>query len=58
MTHTIPKLDRYEQFVYDDLTAKGVESERVLNVLINSVEGDYSQLSTGLNQWRLENDIH
>lgn len=41
-------LDPYEQRIYDDLTRKGMESNRVLEIMINSVEGDYSQLSKGL----------
>jgi hypothetical protein len=48
MQNTLPKLDPYEQKVFNDLTSKGMESERALKVLINNVEGDYSQLSKGL----------
>lgn len=47
----VPKLDLYETQVYNDLTSKGIEPDRVLKVLINSVEGDFSQLSTGLREY-------
>lgn len=54
---TILKLDLYEQKVFNDLTAKGTAPERVLNVLINSVEGDYTQLSAGLLAYGKERGI-
>ena len=51
------KLDLYEQQVFDDLTGKGVEPENVLRVLINTVEGDVSQLSEGLKEYAIKNNL-
>lgn len=45
------KLDPYEQFVFKDLTSKGHAPDYALNVMINSVEGDHSQLSPGLKSY-------
>lgn len=50
-------LDLYEQRVYSDLLRKGVSEERALQVLINTVEGDYSQLSDGLLNYAVENKL-
>lgn len=50
-------LDLYEQRVYSDLLRKGVSEERSLQVLINTVEGDYSQLSDGLLNYAVENKL-
>lgn len=52
-----PSLDLYEQRVYSDLLRKGVSEERALQVLINTVEGDYSQLSDGLLNYAVENKL-
>ena len=51
------KLDHYEQHIYNDLTSKGIDHDRALRVLINSVEGDYSQLSKGLYKYGKEKGI-
>ena len=45
------KLSLYEQHVYNDLTMKGIDHDRALRVLINSVEGDYTQLSRWLKKY-------
>lgn len=50
-------LDPYEQHVFDDLTGKGLEPERALKVLINTVEGDISQLSEGLKEYAVKNKL-
>jgi len=52
-----PKLDLYEQQVYNDLTNKGIEPQRVLRLLINKVEGDYTQLSKGLLKYAKSNGL-
>ena len=41
-------LDIFERMQYEDLLSKGMSKENVLQILINNVEGDYSQLSDEL----------
>jgi hypothetical protein len=41
------KLDNYETFVFNDMIKKH-NKETVLEILINNVEGDFTQLSPGL----------
>lgn len=43
----ISNLDDYEKMRYDSLT-KSVSKEKALQILINDVEGDYTQLSPKL----------
>ena len=44
----VDNLDTYERMVYDDLISRVNDKESALKILINSVEGDYSQLSDEL----------
>jgi hypothetical protein len=44
----INSLDAGEKRMYKDLTSKGLTKENAIEVLINMVEGDYTQLSKGL----------
>lgn len=50
----IDLLDTFEMFLYNDMIRHN-SKENVLMVLINNVEGDYSQLSDGL--FDLANEI-
>jgi hypothetical protein len=43
----INDLDNYEKFIYDDMSKK-MSKEDALQIIINNVEGDYSQLSPKL----------
>ena len=43
----INKLDNYENFVFNDMIKKH-SKETVIEILINNVEGDFTQLSPGL----------
>lgn len=43
----IANLDSYETMIYNDLI-KHSTKEETLQILINTVEGDFSQLSDGL----------
>ena len=52
-----PSLDLYEQRVYSDLLRKGLAEKNALEVIINNVEGDYSQLSDGLLNYAVENKL-
>lgn len=45
----IENLDYYERMVYDDLI-KNLSKEESLQVIINNVEGDFSQLSEELSE--------
>lgn len=45
----IENLDLYERMVYDDLI-KNISKENALQVIINNVEGDLTQLSEELSQ--------
>jgi len=47
-------LDRYERMVYDDMIMKGRSKTEALMILINQVEGDYSQLSPSLRKIALD----
>jgi hypothetical protein len=47
-------LDRYERMVYDDMIMKGRSKPEALMILINQVEGDYSQLSPSLRKIALD----
>jgi len=44
----VDNLDTYERMLYDDLISNGNDKESALKILINSVEGDCSQLSDEL----------
>lgn len=44
----ISQLDAFESMQYKDLTSKGISKADALKILINNVEGDYSQLSESL----------
>jgi hypothetical protein len=44
-------LDLYEQREFDRMTANGMSEAKALEILINTVEGDWSQLSTGLKRY-------
>jgi len=50
-------LDLYEMSVFNDLISKGLEPENVLRILINTVEGDFSQLSNGLKDYAIANKL-
>ena len=39
------KFDLYERFVISDLVKRGYSIEKAVELVINQVEGDYSQLS-------------
>jgi hypothetical protein len=52
----INDLDAFERMQFTDLTSKGLTKENALQVLINSVEGDYSQLSDELGEIAMEQD--
>ena len=41
-------LDPYEQREFDRMTANGTSAEKALEIIVNTVEGDESQLSAGL----------
>ena len=43
-------LDLFERMQFTDLTSKGLTKENALQILINSVEGDHSQLSDELGE--------
>ena len=43
-------LDEYETFIYRDMKNKGLSHENSLQIIINQVEGDYSQLSPKLSR--------
>lgn len=45
----LEQLDSYETTVYNDLRER-MTKENALQILINSVEGDYTQLSEGLRE--------
>jgi hypothetical protein len=47
----IDKLDMYERMKFDDLINRGISKEDTINVLINDIDGDYSQLSPELNKY-------
>jgi len=52
------KLDKYETYLYRDLTEnKRIEPERALQIIINNVEGDGSQLSAGLLEYAVDNGL-
>lgn len=44
----IDSLDTYERMMFDEFMSNGNDKESALKILINSVEGDYSQLSDEL----------
>ncbi len=50
-------LDLYEQRLYADLLRKGLTEEKALEVIVNNVEGDYSQLSDGLLNYAVDNKL-
>lgn len=45
------QLDDFEKRVYDDMIKRGISSDKALEILVNEVEGDWSQLSPGLKAW-------
>jgi hypothetical protein len=47
----VNKLDMYERMRYDNMLRKGISKEDALNILINDVDGDYSQLSRELRKY-------
>ena len=44
----INKLDMYEQSQIKSMISKGISEQKAIEILINSVDGDYSQLSDEL----------
>ena len=44
------KLDVYERMVYNDMIKKGLSKQEALTIIINQVEGDFSQLSPELRE--------
>lgn len=50
----VSDLDMYEEFVYNDMIKKGRTKTEALMILINNVEGDFSQLSPKLRKIALE----
>lgn len=44
-------LDPIERRWYDDFIKKGIDKDRALIIIINTVEGDWSQLSPALKRY-------
>jgi hypothetical protein len=47
------KLDMYEKMRYDGMLKKGISKKSALEILINDVDGDYSQLSPELRKYAI-----